>query len=667
MSKKNKRFIGSGGPAQQKRAKPQAPAEAITKIVPSAPSGGNPASPLLDSLQSECNLVSSMPIELAKNVPIEFRAQVRGRAQRQYIPDTKNQSIGFKSDIELWIEQWTNRIDPEMPFTQEGLHVVDAQIDWRLISNSGIDEGIIRPVIGAGGWPLLPGSGIKGLFRRACPIEQLQRWCGSNCGKGVLSPGILRFHGAWPADNSWTQDLLDVAHPQQNWQLGFNKGGEHHSAHGIVSIRSPLLKIALSSTQILEKDEWESIDATLRKSLERGLGGRTAAGYGRSGIIKEEILFECGIEGQGPAAKLLDGTPEFRPTMFRAAIRGMALRLFGGLTDETNTLQVVGQLFGSLSREEGQNVGLLATAYTSNQTTLDSFGSGNWIQPVYYTSGQLQWRQARQLRNGEDSILLAELLAHLHGLILTLGGFGRGWRRPDHRIFYPDYLKTPIGTHWQWLQPSKLPKGINVQSQEDLENLLKRANSIATLWLTAVNRKPKEPAVWREVLHPSLVGIWVRTATKPEDAEVVNWFHQKPQANEKGIMDPRDLNKTDLAGKMSHVGRIWNRLLPLYGDAEIAHCASSAKETAVSRPTSSGGAFARPQSALARPTTSNAASKQPGQQKNSSPVSINIWNGAYLESVVVFFDQRDRYHEPALVRKLDDGADAGFKRVRFTN
>jgi CRISPR-associated protein Cmr6 len=30
----------------------------------------------------------------------------------------------------------------------------------------------------------------------------------------------------------------------------------------------------------------------------------------------------------------VDGTGEFRPNVFRAAIRGHALRIFGGLTDE---------------------------------------------------------------------------------------------------------------------------------------------------------------------------------------------------------------------------------------------------------------------------------------------------------------------------------------------
>ena len=612
----------------------------------------------------------------ASRVPIEFRAQVPGRAQRQYIKKPDSAHPGWKPDIQLWIDQWIERVDPQVPFTGEGLHIVEAQIDWRLISNSGTDDGIIRPVIGAGGWPMLPGSGIKGLFRRACPTNKVQRWCGSPCASGDLSPGLLRFHGAWPADNRWTQGLLDVAHPQQNWQVGFKPDQRQngHSAFGVVSLHQPLLHIGLSSTQLLDDEEWALIKSTLKSALERGLGGRTVAGYGSSGKIEGDVLFQCGLEGQGPAAKLLDGTPEFRPTMFRAAIRGMALRLFGGLTDERTAQQVVGEIFGSLSREEGQNVGLLATAYTSSQTSLGRFGSGTWAQPVFATSGQLQWRRARQLRKGEDAILLAELLAQLHGLVMSLGGFGRGWRRPDHRIFLPRYTKTPIGTHWQWLKPSELPKGLHVQSAADIERLLRKAQATAKSWLAAVNRPAGKPATWREVLAPDRVAIWVREATGPEDAEVIGWFHEVPEADNQGNLDPRDLKKTDIGGRVNLVSRIWNRLLPLTEKGEGPRAvppsagASSARQTpggAFARPSAPGGAFARPASATSRPN--GGSTDRPRQQQPTGPVSINVWGGPYLESVVLFVDPQDRGHGPALKRRLDEGANAGFRRINFTD
>lgn len=679
MGKKGKRRSGTGGPQRQGPANtqgstpqrhehPDVPKTAVN-LPPqrsSSPGGGIPASPLLDSLQNASSLARALPLDKGERVPIEFRAQVPGRAQRQYIKKPDHAPEGWKSDIQHWIEQWIERIDAEVPFSAEDLHIVEAQIDWRLISNSGVDEGIIRPVIGAGGWPLLPGSSIKGLFRRGSPADRVQRWCGSPCASGDLRPGLLRFHGAWPANVNWTQGLLDVAHPQQNWQVGFSNGRERHSAFGIVSLHRPLLKIALSSTKPLDDSEWLEIDATLKRALERGLGGRTVAGYGSTGRIEGDVLFQCGLEGQGPAAKLLDGTAEFRPTMFRAAIRGMALRLFGGLTDERTALQVVGELFGSLSREEGQNIGLLATAYTDGQASLGRFGSGSWVQPVFATSGQLQWRQARRLRKGEDAVLLAELLAQLHGLVMTLGGFGRGWRRPDHRIFAPWYTRTPIGTHWQWLTPSDLPKGMHVQSAEDLERLLHRAQAAARLWLAAMNRKPGDPAAWREVMAPDRVAIWSRHATDPEDAVAVGWFHDAPEPDQEGNKNPLDLKKTDIGGRVNLVGRIWNRMLPLYDKGGGFRPMAPSSDAPLDRPSGPSGAFARPPSPFARPSGRGSATARPRQQELSGPVSIDAWQGPYLESVVLFVDPRDRGHGPALRRRLDEGADGGFRRIRFT-
>ena len=583
---------------------------------------------------------------------MEYRAQLPGRCQRQYINKPKDAPPGWRAPIQEWIDQWVERVDRTSPFTTAGLHITEAQIDWRLISNSGVDEGVIRPVIGAGGWPLIPGSGIKGLFRRACPSAQLERWCGSPCAPGELSPGILRFHGAWPVDAGWMGGLLDVAHPQQNWQLGFNNGRESHSAFGVVSLHRPKLQIALSCTDpAISEAEWLDIEATLRTALQQGIGGRTCVGYGSSGTISGDLLFQCELAGQGPAAKLLDGTAEFRPTMFRAAIRGMALRLFGGLCDDVTARQVVGRLFGSLSREEGQNVGLLATAYTDAITELGSYGRGSWQQPTYATTGRLQWRLMRRFRNNESEALLTDLLAALHGLTMSLGGFGKGWRRPDHSIFYSSYGKTPIGCHWQWSAPEQLPTWVHVQSSADLTQLLQHARDLSRRWLEATGVRAGGPARWREVLHPQTMRIWARRASDPDNAEAILWFH-------------RDLKGTALGGKVNQVGRLWNRLLPLLdGQGSGSAPANAHQATPMARPAAN--PFARPSAMARRPT----AMARPGASRQLPPVpqgavSIAVHPGPFLESLVLFPEQRE---SAAFIKQMEEGngAEAGFRPVTF--
>lgn len=245
MGKKSRKNRSKQFPGGAKRGAPppnprpaQAPAQAMKTIAQQAPSG-KPATPLLDSLPRAENTPLAGD-DISRRVPREYRAQAPGRCQRQYLNSP---------DLNLWIKEWVKEVNLRSPFTTAGLHTVEVQIDWRLMSNSGVDEGIIRPVIGAGGWPLIPGSSIKGLFRRVCPATRLKRWCGSPCqgGSGELSPGLLRFHGAWPTNAGWQSGLLDVAHSQQNWQvINTNRGSR--SAVSVVSLYKPCLQVGLSST-----------------------------------------------------------------------------------------------------------------------------------------------------------------------------------------------------------------------------------------------------------------------------------------------------------------------------------------------------------------------------------------------------------------------------------
>lgn len=615
----------------------------------------------------------------AKKVPLEYRAQAPGRCQRQFIKKPKDAPPGWRSPIEEWLDQWVERVDRKSPFTSAGLRTVEVQIDWRLISNSGLDEGVIRPVTGAGGWPLIPGSSIKGLFRRACRKEapdRLMQWCG-----GVITtdqdtkfmPGLLRFHGAWPVDAKWTAKLLDVAHPQQEWQVGIT-AGKRGGAFGIVSLHQPKLQIGLSSAKPLEEKDWQEIEGILRAALDMGIGGRTCVGYGSSGRVKGDLVFECALEGQGPAAKLLDGSPEFRPTMFRAAIRGMALRLFAGVTDPKTARMVVGRLFGSISPDDDKtvNVGLLATAYTDATWEIGSFGWPSHRLHTYATSGRLQWRQMRPYAKGEDDVLVAELLIALHGITMSLGGFGRGWRRPDHSIFRPRYDKTPIGCHWQWRDVANLPPSIHIQSPEALARLLRQSRRLACEWLRATGQPIGGTAPWREVIHPQQMRIWTRRATDPSDAEAVAWFHNSPEGRQDSgeQNDPCNLKRTILAGQMNQVGLIWNRLLPLLEPGDSAQNAAPARPAnPLARPASAAAArpLARPAAAVARP----AAARQPARAHQGS-VSIAAHQGAYLESLVLHslpVDARTeaRHLHAAFVAEMNRGAGAHFTPLEWAD
>ena len=97
---------------------------------------------------------------------------------------------------------------------------------------------------------------MKGIFRRACNPEEAERYCGKSVNDD-FKPGILRFNGGYPTDTAWTEDLVDIVHPQQDWQVKSSDRGP--SAFIQISLHQPELKFGISSTITLDDTEWEVI------------------------------------------------------------------------------------------------------------------------------------------------------------------------------------------------------------------------------------------------------------------------------------------------------------------------------------------------------------------------------------------------------------------------
>jgi CRISPR-associated protein Cmr6 len=281
--------------------------------------------------------------DTANKVPLMFRAQVEGRCQIQRLVPKAPEQYATR-----WADEWVIEAYPNAPDFGDDAQTKIYELSWRFVTNSGQDDGVIRPVIGARGWPYYPGSSMKGLFRQAAQrMEQLgelkegtcDRYCGIESKQG---PGILRFHGGYPTDTRWTENLVDIVHPQQDQQV--KSDSRSSSAFIQISLYKPELKFGISSTEPLDEAEWEQIWTIWETALSMGLGCRVSAGYGQPENHIGEILYRARLKGQGQAAKLIDGTGEFRPNIFRAAIRGHALRIFGGLTDADTAEHISSEL-----------------------------------------------------------------------------------------------------------------------------------------------------------------------------------------------------------------------------------------------------------------------------------------------------------------------------------
>ncbi|NJK53738.1 MAG: hypothetical protein HC936_14785 [Leptolyngbyaceae cyanobacterium SU_3_3] len=98
-------------------------------------------------------------------VPLMFQAQVEGRSQIQrLIPSQKANQQAYD-----WAKQWQEACDDQtVPQFGAQVKTRECRFTWRMVTNSGQDAGVIRPVIGDRGWAYFPGSSMKGAFLRAC-------------------------------------------------------------------------------------------------------------------------------------------------------------------------------------------------------------------------------------------------------------------------------------------------------------------------------------------------------------------------------------------------------------------------------------------------------------------------------------------------------------------
>ena len=488
----------------------------------------------------------------SNEVPLMFQAPVTGRGQIQYIQQPEKS--------QRWVDQWVEAAATKPPKFSTNIKIKEYKITWRFVSNSGQDDDIIRPVIASNGFPYYPGASMKGAFLRCCNPQQAQRYCGSQISNNETQPGILRFHGAYPKDDSWCeQPLIDVVHPQEDWQV---KNSESHSAFLQISLYQPTLVFGISSNIKLEESEWEAIWSIWNQAIERGIGSRVSAGYGQPINHPRTKLITVNLKGQGLASQLIDKSGEFRPNMFKAALRGHTLRLFSAVTDENTAEELTKELWGGFAGANGAIVGHLGIAFNPVDLEMDDFiYRRNIKMPVY------------QLNTGNLNVLcmgnfadeykneLKKIVTQILKFSMLLGGFGKSGRRIDHRIFFPEYLengdKPMIGCHWEFINKSTVyyfPVG-------KIENITRIINSVKTSvnnWLIFKGKIPTDKiSSWRESFHPEKVQVWGRRAEDEDDSLAVRWFH----GNYKGT---QSIKGSKLTGKMGNIGRIYHRMYPHY-------------------------------------------------------------------------------------------------------
>ncbi|KAM3113437.1 RAMP superfamily CRISPR-associated protein [Phormidesmis sp. 146-33] len=474
----------------------------------------------------------------AQEVPMMYRAQVEGRCSLQF--------AGNNQDLSRWEEEWVDPINlkswqPRYQHSQPQLGEVGKvyrfQVDFpfRLFSNCGQDS-IHRPVMGKNGIPFLPGSSVKGLFRRAClrsdrqnnrsPAESKVRlYCGD-----ADQPGSLRFHGAYPSGN-WANRMVDVVHPQQERQV---QGTGSATALALISFYQPEMVFEFSSQK--SDVDWKEVKWLLLAALQLGVGGKTSTGYGLGGNfpgmppITPSCFMSVELKAVGVSSLLRTDVPEFRPNLFKASLRGHVRRLLAGVC---GTKEVVQKEADRLFGHTGQP-GVVQLLWQSRQESYDTQGKN----PTYATEGFLHL----DVPSGDR-----EFLQQVLRFGFVMGGFGKSWRRVWHDRFFPDYRKFAIGCHWE---------------SPDIEGI--RSSQALTSFLDELYRLcrgkfgSKSALSWKESWNPERVAVFSKVVS---ESVAIRLFHDEVFKTTPAIGGkiPGDKRPTS-------VSSVWHRMLPIEGD-----------------------------------------------------------------------------------------------------
>ncbi|MBO0352361.1 hypothetical protein J0895_25430 [Phormidium pseudopriestleyi FRX01] len=464
-----------------------------------------------------------------EQIPMMYRAQVQGRCSLQF--------AGNNNDLKQWTKEWVYPKDdqtptyqyPEPPLGFDGeIYRIKVEFPFRLFSNCGQDN-IARPIIGKNGIPFLPGSSVKGLFRRACSDEKARNYCGD---KDNLNPEIFRFLGAYPLGN-WAKQINDIVHPQQVRQV---QGNGSPTALALISLYKPELIFEFSSSS--PEVDWQDVERILLKALQQGVGGKTSSGYGMGGNFPDKptitpaypISFE--LKNIGVSSVLRTGEPEFRPNLFKATLRGHVSRLLAGVCPNQEVVnRETNRLFGHTT--EPSQVQVL---WQSKQEDFDTRGKN----PTYTTRGVLYVNTPRTDVDFIENVLK---------FAFVMGGFGKSWRRVWHKKFYPTYQKLEIGCHWE------SPDIDEIQTRQHLKQFL---DSLFALSCDRLGSKPPKPLSWKEAWHPQRVAVYSNIVT---ESAAVRLFHDDVFKTTPAIggRNPKDKRPT-------FVSSVWHRMLPIAGN-----------------------------------------------------------------------------------------------------
>jgi CRISPR-associated protein Cmr6 len=246
------------------------------------------------------------------------------------------------------------------------------------------------------------------------------------------------------------------------------------------------------------------------------------------------------LKGQGVSPLLRSDEPEFRPNLFKASLKGHVLRLLAGVSgDEKAVRAKVNRLFGHTTEP-----GVLQLYWESK--SLEYGKRGLEQTPIYETKGTLY------LDAPESDLLFVQKAIEF---AVTMGGFGKSWRRVWHRDFFPDYKTRAIGCHWECRDSSFEPTRIN--SPNHLKSFLSELRKTSMSYMGVKGNSP-QCLSWQEAWCPERLSVYAQVVSQ---SKAIKLFHEAEFKTTPAIggRSPKD-------NRPKFISFVWHRMLPLEGN-----------------------------------------------------------------------------------------------------
>ncbi|NER34252.1 MAG: hypothetical protein F6J93_09470 [Oscillatoria sp. SIO1A7] len=412
--------------------------------------------------------------------------------------------------------------------------------DWRLRvgGTRGFVElllPVFHPVFGI---PYIPASSLKGAARawaKENSESRVRELLGMLDGKTARAAKV-EFLDAFPTEPCLS---VDVATPQWSWKG--DRVTYKPEPHPLLTMYEPTLLIGLRPASNGTADDVNTVKTWLANALYLGIGSRTSAGYGRrlgaspssKGLLSKDFKFELWTQGMYGADP--KGNSEFRPTALRGILRywfrAMAIALYGSGCQELEK-----EIFGDLGE-----AGKLSIRTATNPSKKEN--------PYLYDG-----RICFEVQQGDEKYLaLAEMLL---ALAASLGGFGRGSRRPLHLL-----NGRMRGCHWE-VKDVDFPLSRDRDRWQQFFKELTAAFKAVRSPLSRSNSSPGTPYAkqsrYQDVLDDN-AQIWLLECPNlPEPDDVDDWGNKSVRGdalnllygnpNFKGVN--RDVQEEDIGAKV---------------------------------------------------------------------------------------------------------------------